>query len=182
MWHFKKLTLMIRYLMIILLIYCLISCGQINSKQTKLGLLKVDTSIIAILPYDKTDKWLFKDCNPTELTSKDIDDIEMILTKCIDEYNPEQEKQFIDINSKHPEFKLDRNNFIIDLKRYKRQYIAVINSKGEKEVWINCFCSAWSGNWKAQQIQVEDGGNCFFNLKINLKTRNYYDFSVNGEA
>ena len=177
---------MIRYLMIILLTFCLTSCGQTknenNSKQTKSGLLKVDTSKIAILPYDKTDKWLFEDCNQTELTSKDIEDIETILTKCIAEYNPEQEKQFIEINSKHPEYKLDRNYFVIDLKRYKRQYIAVINRKGEKEVWINCFCGTWSGKWKVQQIQVKDGGNCFFNLKINLKTRNYYDFSVNGDA
>jgi hypothetical protein len=67
--------------------------------------------------------------------------METILDKCIHDYNPEQERQFKEINDKHPEYRLDKKNFIIDLKRYKSQYFATTSSKGEKEVWINCFCN-----------------------------------------
>ena len=29
---------------------------------------------------------------------------------------------------------------------------------------------------------VDDGGNCFFNVKVNLNTGQYYDLMVNGNA
>ena len=177
---------MTKFLIIISITLCLTSCGQTksddNNKQVNLKTLSIDNSIIAILPYDKTQHWVFKDYKEATLTKKEIEVIENILTKCINEYNPEQERQFKEINSKHPDYKLDKNNFIIDLKRYKRQYIAATNSKGEKEVWINCFCDTWNKNWKTELIMVNDGGNCYFNLKINLTTEKYYDLMVNGES
>lgn len=116
------------------------------------------------------------------MTNDDLLKIEIILNKCINDYNPNQERQFKEINDKHPEYKLDKKYFIIDLTRYKRQYVAIINSKGEKEVWINCFCNTWDKNWKTNLIFVHDGGNCYFNLKINLTTRKYYELMVNGDA
>ena len=57
-----------------------------------------------------------------------------------------------------------------------------INSKGEKEVWVNCFCGQWDKSSRTNPVIVMDGGNCFFNLKINLTTGQYYELIVNGEA
>jgi len=173
-------------LLTFILTSCLTSCGQTktetkNQEQNQ-NLYTVDTSVVAILPFDTTQYWVFKDCKPTDLTSDDLQNIETILNKCIDDYNPEQERQFKEINAKHPEYKLDKKNFTIDLTRYKRQYVAVINSKGEKEVWVNCFCNTWNKNWKTNLIMVLDGGNCYFNLKINLSTGQYYELMVNGDA
>ena len=165
---------------------CLTSCGQtINdtiSQQKQDEIKKVDTTKIAILPFDTNQYWIFKDNKPTDLNKDDIQKIENILTICINEYNLGQEKQFIDIDKKHPEYKLDKKNFIIDLTRYKRQYVATINSKGEKEIWINCFCDTHNKNWRTERIVVKDGGNCYFNLKINLTTGQYYELMVNGDA
>jgi hypothetical protein len=73
---------------------------------------------------------------------------------------------------------------VIDLKRYKRQYIGVTNEKGEKEVWINCFCIDPHNpkmNWKKEFVMVKGGGNCYFNLKVNLTTKKYYDFDTNSD-
>lgn len=72
----------------------------------------------------------------------------------------------------------------MDLKQYKKQYIAVINTKGEKEVWANCFCKAIEKriefvDWKKTPVKVIDGGNCFFNVKLNLARRKAYDLQVN---
>jgi hypothetical protein len=43
-----------------------------------------------------------------------------------------------------------------------------LNSKGEKEVWINCFCRDGERDWRKNLVFVKDGGNCYFNLKVNL--------------
>ena len=165
---------------------CLTSCGQTKTKTQYIERQKndytFDSSIVAILMFDTTEYWVFKDSKPMDLTSDDLQKIETILNKCINDYNPEQERQFKEINDKHPEYKLDKKNFTIDLTRYKRQYVAVINSKGEKEVWVNCFCHTWNKNWKTNLIIVNDGGNCYFNLKINLTTGQYYELMVNGDA
>lgn len=165
---------------------CLSSCGQTNTESKKqekpTNTIQIDTSVIAVLPLDTNLHWVFEMGKPTEVTPQDLLKIETILKKCVDDYNPDQERQFKEINEKHPEYKLDKKNFIIDLSRYKRQYIAVLNSKGEKEVWVNCFCGAGNQNWKKNLIFVEDGGNCYFNLKINLTTRQYFELMVNGDA
>jgi hypothetical protein len=183
-----KTTLMIKQLTILtfILTICLVSCRQTKSEaqnqEQKTSIYTIDTSVIAILSFDSTEYWLFKAGKPADLTAEDLLKIERILKKCIDDYNPNQERQFEEIKAKHPNYKLDKKNFIIDLTRYKRQYIATINSKNEKEVWVNCFCNTWKTDWKKNLIFVSDGGNCYFHLKINLVSELYYELSVNGDA
>ncbi len=91
---------------------------QINKSQILLS----DTSVIAILPYDTSRHWIFNECEQTSISAKEMDEIEMILKQFVDDYNINNERQ-------------------INLKRYKRQYIAVTNRNDQKEVWINFFCN-----------------------------------------
>lgn len=183
MLHLKRPTPMTRQLIysIIILTICLVSCGQKKTETKKYenatSTNRVDTSIFVVLPFDTSQIG-----KPTHLTADDLLKIETILKRCIIDYNPEQEKRFQEINDKHPEYKLDKRHFIIDLTRYKRQYMPTINSKGEKEVWVNCFCGQWDKSSRTNPVIVMDGGNCFFNLKINLTTGQYYELIVNGEA
>ena len=173
-------------LLIPILTICLTSYGQTKTetknKDKNQNTYNIDTSVVAVLSFDTIRNWVFNDSKPTDLTNIDLLKIETILNQCINDYNPDQERQFKEIYDKHPEYKLDKKNFIIDLTRYKRQYVAVINSKGEKEVWVNCFCGAGNQNWKKNLIFVRDGGNCYFNLKINLTTGQHYELRVNGDA
>ena len=106
----------------------------------------------------------------------------MILAKCINAYNPKQLKKYVKDNKENPGYTISKTHYIIDLKRYDRQFIAVINKKGEKEVWVNCFRWTSSNNWKKKIFRIDDGGNCCFHLKINLSKKSYYNFSVNGTA
>jgi len=183
----KQMTKIISILFVVL---NLMSCGQkrqkdnekiIDQKSTFIE-IQVDTSVIAVLPYDTTQYWIFKNAKQSDLSLSELKEIEIILENCIDKYNIEQKLRFEELNNKHPEYNFDINQFTIDLKRYKRQYISVINNKGQKEVWINCFCDTFGMNWKKEQIDVMDGGNCFFNLKVNISKKEYYDFMVNGVA
>ena len=114
------------------------------------------------------------------------DDFNLIDTKLIEfveEYNgikKKDEKTFVtkyllpnSLNGSHSQ--------LIYLPSYKRQYICVIDKKGDKIVWVNCFCSE-QAYWKTKVVSVEDGGRCYFNLKINLTKKMKYDVMVNGVA
>lgn len=171
-------------------IILLISCKQkdTKSKSSTISELepprkdKVVTPEYVILKFDSTMNWLFKDSKPAELNLSEVKEIELILSKCINAYNPKQLKKYEKIIKENPGSNFTKPHLIIDLKRYDRQYIAVFNSKGEKEVWVNCFCVIASNSWKKKIEWVKDGGNCYFSLKINLSKKTYYDFGVNGEA
>src|SRR6185437_13671129 len=96
----------------------------------------------AILKFDvKRNSHLFgADAKPSTLSVSGIGDIENLIKKRITVYN-KSGGQFIG----HPE-------------KYYKQFIAVINSKGEKEVWVNCFCKVTGDGWKKNIEWVMDGG------------------------
>ncbi len=106
---------------------------------------------------------IFKNSKPTELNEQEISNLNRILEDALSQYNLSKTSKF-------------------DLNDYKRQYVPVINDLGEKEVWINCLCNQNNENWKNGIILVEDGGSCYFNLKINLSKSKYYDLIINGDA
>lgn len=178
--------LLICFLGIILLISC--KQGDTKSKSSTIHELepprqdKVVTPEYVILKYDSTMHRFFKDSKPAELNLSEIKEIELLLSKCINTYNSKQLKRFEKDTKENLRYKISKSQYIIDLKRYDRQFVSVINKKGEKEVWVNCFCITSSHNWKKMIFIVDDGGNCFFHLKINLSKKMYYNLSVNGIA
>jgi hypothetical protein len=166
--------------------FCMMGCGQTKSDkkfQPEMSQkAQDDNEVFVVLPYDTTLYWIFKNAVPTKISDKELGDITLVLEQCVAQYNLGKTKEFKALKIKYPDRHLEKKDFIIDLKSYKRQYIAVTNQKGEKEIWMNCFCQTWNVNWKHEVLLVDDGGNCFFNLKINLSTQEYSEFMVNGEA
>lgn len=67
---------------------------------------------------------------------------------------------------------------------YYKQCIFVTNDKREKEVWIQGISkkSRLHENWDKLIIDVKDGGDSYFTLKINLTTGKIYYFSPQGLA
>lgn len=141
-----------------------------------------DTLSIAFIPFKPHYTRIFQDAEPTELTKTEINQIEKILNKELNEYNSAQKMLYYKDVEDLKDIELDISDYIISLEKYKRQYIAVLNKKGEKEVWVNCFCDTWDENWRKELIVVNDGGNCYFQLKINLSKMKLYGFRVNGSA
>jgi len=133
----------------------------------------LDTSRYTILKYSKErDKYhgFDKDSKSTILTTAEIVKIEGLIKKKVIEYNGIKKKGIYPLIINHPE-------------KYYKQLIVVVNSKGEKEVWVNCFCTIENTSyWKTGIVEVLDGGSCYFQLKINLTTNIVYDFGVNGVA
>lgn len=64
---------------------------------------------------------------------------------------------------------------------YKRQYVGLIED-GRKVIYANFFCTAFEKDWMSSPIAVEDGGDCFFQIKYEIEARRYRDLYINGEA
>ena len=183
----NKTTIQILFVSILLLsctFYHKVVPKEMNSEKKHITItntMKIDTSKIATISYKTTDN-IFSEAKATKLSDEDLKVIETLLNNCITEHNTIQKKQYQKQVIKYPEHQFLLEDFVINIENYKRQYVPVINKKGEKEVWINCFCDSWDIDWKKDVLFVFDGGNCYFNLKINLTNKIYYDLSINGEA
>ena len=67
------------------------------------------------------------------------------------------------------------------LPEYKRQYWGVFENE-KKVIFINCVCSTLNMDWQNTKIFVEDGGDCYFQIKFDLETGTFFDLNINGEA
>ena len=71
------------------------------------------------------------------------------------------------------------------LRKYKRQYVGIINESGEKVVWINLV---WKKDkdalkkWHDEIIIILDGCSFYWNVKVNLANGKLFDLSINGLA
>ncbi|WP_143157477.1 hypothetical protein [Cnuella takakiae] len=149
------------------------SCIQPNEQSTKPSQTSgFDTSIVAVIQFDKSEYGPFpKEYEPTNLTTDEIMQLDNIIKEQANTYNQSLKEHLKEAYSVY-----------FTNHKYKRQYIPVINTKGEKEVWANFFCNSWSDDWKTEVVFVKDGGNCYFNIKVNLSTKKTYELNVNGYA
>jgi len=160
-----------------------INTSDIKSTENTQTDFKLAESDFVILPFNKDWYWIFKNVKPTELTQTELIEIEKILKIAIEKNNEKQKINLKIHNEEYPKNKRTETGFELEFKGKKRQYVAVINEKGEKEVWVNFFCDDWeSDNWKSDIMMVLDGGNCYFNLKVNLTNKSYSELGINGYA
>jgi hypothetical protein len=124
---------------------------------------KISGTEYAIFTFNPNEKYLlFKDSKPTTLSQEEIFEIEKIVGAKITE-----------IITNH-----NKKNKIADT--YVRQYVAAINGNGEKVVWVNIFCNSLTDTeWKKGIIDIADGGDCAFNLKVNMNKKTFYDLIIN---
>lgn len=130
-----------------------------------------DTNIITILSNKGIAFFSLDEKRPDSLTTEDLRSIENLLNKTVAVYN-----KGLDSNRLYSGY--------IRLTRYKRQYIPYINAKGERKVFVNCFCTGLNSfpDWKTKLVVVEDGGRCFFNATLNLSAHAAGPVLVNGPA
>lgn len=167
--------------LLLLLSFFVPGTQSVKTRLSQTPVRKIDSLNFVILP--DTAGWnIFEDGVSVNLTIEDLEIIDSVVNHVIETHNQQQEIEFKAICKKHPFRHPDRRNFIIELRRYKRQYVPVMRPNGEKEVWVNCLCDESGQEWRHSVRQVMDGGNCFFQMKINLSQRRHFDFFVNGEA
>ena len=152
---------------LLLLLFTGTFCSGKKDNRSSAGSNKVipapDTSRYAIIPFDEKQTYLFRNARAASLSAAEVETIEVLLGEVVLQYNKGAKDQYQ----------------IKPLERYKRQLVPVMNQRGEKEVWVNCFCGSWD-NWQQQLVMVDGGGSCFFNVKMNLTEKKTYDLMVNG--
>jgi hypothetical protein len=130
-----------------------------------------DSTTTTVIPWDKDFYTMFDSLNhkPLTLTEKDFEQIDKAFDEIIEENR-------ILRSEKHDTYKIE-----VTAKDYRKQLVAVTNSKGEKEVWVNCFCNKWDESWRTRLVTVVYDQHCCFNFKLNLTRYIVYDFRVNLE-
>lgn len=152
------------------------SYGQVASKKVQQkknrNIFHYDTALAEIghlnsrnyFPFDHT----YKD---SKLKDADYKLVDSLLVVAVSAYNAS-------LDERHKTLRID-----LSKSEYRRQIVSAKNKKGEKEVWVNYFCYKSYKNLKqGMALVIDDGGNCNFHFKVNLHTKEIYDFLVNGEA
>jgi hypothetical protein len=156
------------------------------SKQAKQTSYAIDTSKYAILKFDNSNIFNFdKNVKAATISANEVIEIDRLLDSTINAYNKVVQKIYEKNLRERADIPISDiyDARIQHISKYKKQLIAVINTKGEKLIWVNCFNSAFDAKyWKKRPVMVMDGGNWFLNLKINLTQKKVYDFVVNGVA
>ena len=132
---------------------------------------KRDTINTSIFYFDKSMPMFSNTGKSINLSELEIIEVNKILFDCVN----------ANYNSLTRKFDINKWYFI-----FKRQYIPYENKKGEKLIWVNCFCDTDNfKNWKTDLIKayrVEDGGDCFINVTINLTTKQFSPLHRNGDG
>lgn len=96
-------------------------------------------------------------------TAEDIKEVELIIKASYKDYRTTYELK--------------------SLRSYKRQYLGYLNEKGERIVWINALCGNDLNDWlKNDTVIVLDGGSCYWNVRVNLMTKQVFNFGVNSKS
>lgn len=77
---------------------------------------------------------------------------------------------------------LPKNKQLKRLSDYRVQLFGFKNQGGEKCIWANFFSLAADMDWKRELVDIDEGGNRFFNVNVNLKTGEVYGLMVNEES
>ena len=166
------------FCLISIIAYCVSSQNKTNFQEVNFqatDTLYFDTSKTAIIPLLRKSNYPFDNSyRAASLNQQDITNIDSLLIISV-----------VDFNNSLSE---DSQRWSIDLKEnnYRKQLVVAMNNKGEKEVWVNCFCDSfykyWRNTWKSEIVMVMDGAQCYFQFKINLTTKKVYEFRVNSTA
>ncbi len=166
----------------VLLFALLVSCHTTQSENEN----RIETisflpdSMYVIIDYDGQS--MFKNANATTLSTAELEELEELLNKASSAHNSNQLNLVNKHNLDNPENQITVTGQEVSTENHKRQYLPIINNRGEKEVWINFNCGTWFSKDKTEIFQVHDGGNCHYNLIINLTKKSFSNLSVNGHA
>ncbi|GEM_PF-715684 len=164
------------------------NCGK-KERKVSLGenenlLFKLDSTRFCVFEYNSGYHWIFPENSiKCELTNEDLKIAEQLLNQEIKKFNEEGEIRSFYLKEKFPDRHLNERQFSIKLEEYRRQYIIATSPTGDRILHINLFCGTEGFEfWREEYVSVDDGGNCFFQVLINISKMKLLDLSVNGVA
>lgn len=107
-------------------------------------------------------------------------------------FTPTKEEVFLAEEALHNQLKKINKNLLNqshspvihkNLKKYKRQYFGVYDENGNKILLINCFWEERPNEyWLQSEVQVEDGGSYYWQIKFSVEENQLFDLHINGYA
>jgi hypothetical protein len=73
------------------------------------------------------------------------------------------------------------NTNIVDTLKHSFQIVSAIDKQGKIFIWVNAICDP-PKDWRLRLIYVDDGGSCYYNFRIDLNAKYYFDIQVNSNA
>lgn len=64
---------------------------------------------------------------------------------------------------------------------YRRQYVG-IGRNDRRLIYANFFCRSDNPNWRTMPVEVDDGGDCYFQVEYDVEKATFSNLSINGEA
>ena len=138
--------------------------------------LQYDTSILKLFDWD-TSKYEFpENSDPLPLDQEDIAIADSILSVAVDSFNKDKSPGLYKSFDK----RIPIDIFIIDLKKYKRQYLPYRDVNGQKIISIYAFCDKYS-SWQTKVYSGRlYGGICYLQLKVNLSEKTFDYLKIGG--
>jgi hypothetical protein len=150
-------------LLAILLVPALLNVATAQQEQY----LFTDTTKFVQLPSTTGNSVAFSGGKPAMLSVTELKQLDMLLRQAVTKHNQ---------LTGSADFRIRRLN------KFYFQLATVINGKGEKEVWINAGCHFADDRWRKNLQEVQDGGNCYFRVRINFTGKKAGELQVNGYA
>jgi hypothetical protein len=95
---------------------------------------------------------------------------------------PDYMRAELDRQARAYDYPRDKKNPLWErAKTYKRQYVGVRRQK-RRIIYANFFCDASGSNWRTTRVDVDDGGDCYFQVEYDVDKRTFADLSVNGSG
>jgi hypothetical protein len=65
--------------------------------------------------------------------------------------------------------------------QYRRQYSGIAIHRN-RLIHMNFFCDDMGRDWTSEEVTVDDGGDCYFQVNYSVSHGKVVDFTVNGES
>ena len=143
-----------RLIFIILISYWTVGCQNIASDK------------LTVLLNQSENIWFdYKHHETWEPTENDINLTKLLIKEVISDHKTEYDVKPI------------AENF----SDYFFQLIPFVSKTGQKLIYVNSFCHIDYGEyWKEKLVDLNDGGYCFWQVIIEPREDEYFDFQVNG--
>jgi hypothetical protein len=140
-----------------------------------------------VIAFDPACFWEaeFAGAQPARLTASEIAQVEAVLAPAVAKVNYQTEQAcaayWAAYWAANPDSQFGREQALIDLPRYARQYVALTTSAGEKLVWVQLLRHPHA-EWRTQLRWVLDGGNAYINATVSPAAGELRRLSINGVA
>lgn len=68
-----------------------------------------------------------------------------------------------------------------DLATYRRQYAGILQ-QGRRVIYANFFCYSFDMDWTTERVEIDDGGECYFQVLYDPGSATFSRLQINGEA